>query len=234
MGIKENLAAVRQEIIEAAEKAGRDPKRVKLVAVSKTKPVSMIHEAVECGMLDFGENRPQELAEKFSQVPGVRWHQIGQLQRNKVKYIIDKAQLIHSVDTLSLAEEIEKRAAAIHKVQEILIQVNITGEESKSGIRPEEAESLCRSISGLPHVKIQGLMTISAVGLSEEENYQVFSKLKKLAKEIDALAIPGVSMEELSMGMSHDFQAAIAAGATLVRVGSSIFGNRDYGEVKNG
>ncbi len=228
MGIKDNLAAVRREIVTAAEKAGRNPEEIRLIAVSKTKPVSMIHEAVACDMMDFGENRPQELAEKFPQVPGVRWHQIGQLQRNKVKYIIDKVHLIHSVDSLSLAEEIEKRAANIEKVQDILIQVNITGEETKSGVRTEEAEALCRSISQLPHVRIRGLMTISAAGFSEDENCNVFRRLKELAEEIDACRIPGVSMEELSMGMSHDFREAIRAGATMVRVGSSIFGQRNY------
>lgn len=228
MEIKRNLAAIQQEIIEAAQAAGRNPEDVKLIAVSKTKPVAMIQEAVACGMADFGENRPQELAEKFLQVPDVRWHQIGQLQRNKVKYIIDKAFLIHSVDTLALAEEIEKRAAAIDKVQDILIQVNITGEESKSGVSPMEAAELCRSISELSHVRICGLMTISVAGLGDEENYQVFSRLKALAEDIDRLAIPGVTMKELSMGMSHDFRAAIKAGATMVRVGSSIFGERNY------
>lgn len=228
MEIKKNLAAIRREMNEAAIEAGRNPEDVKLIAVSKTKPVSMIHEAVACGMMDFGENRPQELAEKFPQVPDVRWHQIGQLQRNKVKYIIDKATLIHSVDTLALAEEIEKRAAAIGKVQDILVQVNITGEESKSGVTPAEAAELCKNISKLPHVRVCGLMTISVAGMSDEENGKVFGKLKELAEEIKRLAIPGIEMKELSMGMSHDFRAAIKAGATMVRVGSSIFGERNY------
>lgn len=228
MEIEKNLTAIRREIVQAAEAAGRSPEDVKLIAVSKTKPVEMIHQAVECGMEDFGENRPQELAEKYPQVPGVRWHQIGQLQRNKVKYIIDKASLIHSVDTLALAEEIEKRAATIDKVQDILIQVNVTGEESKSGVTPQDAATLCMEISKLPHVKICGLMTISVAGLTDEENYRVFCRLKNLAEEIKRLAIPGVEMKELSMGMSHDFRAAIRAGATMVRVGSSIFGNRNY------
>lgn len=228
MAIKENLAAVRQEIAEAAKGAGRKPEDVTLIAVSKTKPVSMIQDAVACDMMDFGENRPQELAEKFSQVAGVRWHQIGQLQRNKVKYIIDKAHLIHSVDTMALAEEIEKRASKIDKVQDILIQVNITGEETKSGVRPKDTAELCKEISKLSHVRICGLMTISVAGLNHEENYQVFCQLRELARTIEELAIPGVLMKELSMGMSHDFRAAVAAGATMVRVGSSIFGERDY------
>ncbi|MBO5364520.1 MAG: YggS family pyridoxal phosphate-dependent enzyme [Clostridia bacterium] len=228
MEIGKNLAAVQLEIRQAAEAAGRNPEDVRLIAVSKTKPVSMIEDAVEWGMLDFGENRPQELAEKFLQVPGVRWHQIGQLQRNKVKYIIDKASLIHSVDSLPLAEEIEKRAAAIQKVQDILVQVNISGEESKSGVKPEDAAALCRRIGSLPHVRICGLMTISMAGLSPEGNFEVFSALKRLSEKIDQEQIPGVFMEELSMGMSHDFKEAIAAGATMVRVGSSIFGTREY------
>ncbi len=228
MEIRKNLAAVKLEIKEAALAAGREPESIKLIAVSKTKPVSMIQDAVECGMQDFGENRPQELAEKFSQIPDVCWHQIGQLQRNKVKYIIDKASLIHSVDSLSLAEEIEKRASGIHKIQDILVQVNISGEESKSGVKPEEAAELCQRISRLPHVRIRGLMTISVAGLSQAGNYKIFAALKQLAEEIDALGIPGVLMEELSMGMSHDFREAIAAGATMVRVGSSIFGAREY------
>ncbi len=228
MEMEKNLAAVQLEIRQAALAAGRNPEEVKLIAVSKTKPVSMIEDAVKCGMRDFGENRPQELAEKFPQVPGVCWHQIGQLQRNKVKYIIDKAELIHSVDSLSLAEEIEKRAAAIDKVQNILIQVNISGEESKSGVTPEQAVELCRRISELSHVRIQGLMTISIAGLSEEGNFKIFSSLKKLAEEIAEEQIPNVFMKELSMGMSHDFKEAIAAGATMVRVGSRIFGDRNY------
>ncbi len=227
MALQERLAAVRQEFVDAAKKAGRNPEEVLLIAVSKTKPISMIEEAVRAGMLDFGENRPQELAEKFPQVPGVRFHQIGQLQRNKVKYIIDKVSLIHSVDSLSLALEIEKQAAKIHKVQDILVQVNISGEESKSGVAPEEADTLCMEISKLPHVRIQGLMTISVAGASEEENYRIFSELKSLAEEMEKKKIPGVSMKELSMGMTHDFGAAIAAGATMVRVGSGIFGARD-------
>lgn len=228
MSIRDNLEEVRRKITEAALAAGRNPDEVKLIAVSKTKPVSDIQEAYNCGMRDFGENRPQELAEKFTQVDGVSWHLIGQLQRNKVKYIIDKAALIHSVDSIALAEEIEKRAAAIDKVQDILIQINISGEESKSGISPEEAEKLCRQISVLKHVRICGLMTISVRGLGYEENKRIFTALKSLADKIAALKLPGVSMKELSMGMTHDYEAAIAAGATLVRVGTGIFGTREY------
>lgn len=228
MGICENYLAVREKIRLAAEQAGRKLEEIKLIAVSKTKPLSMIEEAAACGMTDFGENRPQELAEKYGHFPNLNWHQIGQLQKNKVKYIIDKAVLIHSVDTLSLAEEIEKRAKAIDKIQDILVQVNISGEESKSGVSPAEAPTLCRAISALPHVRIQGLMTISVLGMSDEENFEIFTRLRDLAKEIDALHLEGVSMKELSMGMTHDYIPAIKAGATMIRVGTGIFGAREY------
>ncbi len=227
MELEKNLTAVQQAIAEAARRAGRNPEEIKLIAVSKTKPVSLIQEAIQCGILDYGENRPQELAEKSSQIPQVRWHQIGQLQRNKVKYIIDKAALIHSVDSLSLAEEINRHAAKIPKIQDILIQVNISGESSKSGISPKDAETLCRAISKLPYVRIVGLMTISVAGLDDAGNYAIFAALRDLASAIAGQKIPGVLMQELSMGMTHDFSAAIAAGATMVRIGSGIFGARD-------
>ncbi len=227
MSIREKLENVQKRIYKAAIDAGRNPDDVKLIAVSKTKPISMVEEAIECGIIDFGENRPQELQQKFLQIPDMRWHQIGQLQRNKVKYIIDKVTLIHSVDTISLAEEIEKQASKINKVQDILVQVNISGEESKSGVAPNEAIELCRNISKLSHIHIKGLMTISVAGLDQSGNYEIFSKLKELSEDIKVQEIPGVEMQELSMGMTHDFEEAIAAGATLIRVGSGIFGSRD-------
>ena len=233
MDIKKNLETVQESIYKAAVAAGRRPEDIKLVAVSKTRPVPDILRVFECGIKNFGENRPQKLAEKFSQIPDANWHLIGQLQRNKVKYIIDKTVLIHSVDSYALAEEIEKRAAAISKVQDILIQVNISGEETKSGISPDEAENLCRQISGLKHVHICGLMTISVRGIGFEENKQIFSELKALSEKIAAFNIPGVSMKELSMGMTHDYEAAIAAGATIIRVGTGIFGARDYTQSVN-
>lgn len=230
MGICENLDSLKEEIRLAAETAGRAIEELTLIAVSKTKPIAMVEEAIACGVVHFGENRPQELAEKFEYFPDVNWHQIGQLQRNKVKHIIDKAALIHSVESLSLAEEIEKRAAAIGKIQKILVQVNISGEESKSGVKPDMAAELCRQISTLEHIRICGLMTISVAGMSEEENLKLFTRLKILATEIDRLKLPGVSMKELSMGMTHDFVPAIKAGATMIRVGTGVFGERDYHE----
>lgn len=228
MSIKSNIKTVQQRINAAAKEAGRNPEEIKLIAVSKTKPVSDVLEAFDAGMCDFGENRPQELAEKYSVLPQARWHLIGQLQRNKVKYIIDKAFLIHSVDSIRLAEEIEKRAGAVDKIQNILIQVNISGEESKSGIKPAETEELCRQISLMKHIHICGLMTISVNGIGYDGNLKIFSELKRLSQNIDKLKIPGVSMKELSMGMTHDYEAAVAAGATMVRVGSGIFGARNY------
>ncbi len=226
MGIRENLEQVRETVCRAAKQAGRNPDDVRLIAVSKTKPIEMVLEAAKWGMADFGENRPQELAEKFPQIENVRWHLIGQLQRNKVKYIIDKASLIHSLDTVSLAEEIEKRAAGIEKIQEVLVQVNMTGEETKSGISPENAIEFCNAVSKLSHLRVCGLMTISAASYSETENRKVFEGLRKLSEKIADEKIPGVSMEELSMGMTQDYEAAILEGATMVRVGTGIFGTR--------
>ncbi len=235
MSVAENLAEIRSRIDELARSAGRNPEEVKLIAVSKTKPVSLIKEAVAAGALDLGENKPQEIVSKYPEFEGdnVRWHMIGHLQKNKVRHIIDKAELIHSVDSLALAEEINKRAEAIGKIQKILIQVNVTGEDSKSGVYPDDAAELCREISKLNNVRIMGLMTISVSGYTYEENKSVFDSLAALAARIDDMKIDNVSMKELSMGMSHDFDAAIAAGATMVRVGTAIFGARDYGAKNN-
>lgn len=235
MSVAENLAEIRSRIDELARSAGRNPEEVKLIAVSKTKPVSLIKEAVAAGALDLGENKPQEIVSKYPEFEGdsVRWHMIGHLQKNKVRHIIDKAELIHSVDSLALAEEINKRAEAIGKIQKILIQVNVTGEDSKSGVSPDDASELCREISKLNNVRIMGLMTISVSGYTYEENKSVFDSLAVLAARIDDMKIDNVSMKELSMGMTHDFDAAIAAGATMVRVGTAIFGARDYGAKNN-
>ena len=230
MSIESNIKNVLSEISAAAKKAARKPEDIKLVAVSKTKPFEMLKEAYECGMYDFGENRPQEIAEKFPMFEGadVNFHMIGHLQKNKVKMIIDKVCLIHSVDSIELAAEINKRAASIDKIQDILIQVNISGEESKSGVKPEELFDLCRQISLMENIRIKGLMTISVKGYTYEENKGLFESLANLAREIKEQNIENVSMEELSMGMTHDFEAAIEAGATIIRVGTAIFGERDY------
>ena len=228
MNIQENLKEIREKIRIAAVNANRNPEEIKLIAVSKTKPMSAILEAIDEGQMDFGENRPQEIVEKFPHASNVNWHLIGQLQKNKVRHVIDKATLIHSVDSISLADEIQKRAEKIDKIQDILIQVNISGESTKSGVSPEYAIQLCKQISNYSNIRIKGLMTISVRGMTYEENFELFSQLKKLAEQIARENIPNVSMEELSMGMTHDFDAAIAAGATLIRIGTAIFGERDY------
>lgn len=226
MSVKENLDAVTERIKDASIKAGRNPEDITLIAVSKTKPVELIKEAVAQGVTHFGENRPQEIVEKYSQIDGVKWHLIGQLQKNKVRHIIDKVELIHSVDSLSLAEEIQKRASVIDKVQDILIQVNISGEETKSGVAKEEVINLCRQISCFSHIRIKGLMTISVKDYGENENIALFKELWNISREIEKLNIPNVSMKELSMGMTHDFEEAILAGATMVRIGTAVFGGR--------
>lgn len=230
LSISENIKSVLNNIEAVAKKAGRSSSDIKLIAVSKTKPYEMIEEAYECGLTEFGENRPQEIAEKYplSEGKDISYHMIGHLQKNKVKMIIDKVCLIHSVDNIDLAKEINKRAKGIDKIQDILIQVNVTGEETKSGVSYDKAIDLCREISLFENIRIKGLMTISVNGYTFEENKEVFDKLNLLAREIESLNIKNVSMKELSMGMSHDYEAAIMAGATYIRVGSFIFGERDY------
>ncbi len=219
--IKQNYLKLLESVKKVAEDCGRNPNSVRLIAVSKTKPIEYVREAAEAGAVDFGENRPQELAAKQAEMPELRWHQIGTLQRNKVRHIVGKCALIHSVDSLALALEIDKRAKAAGVVQDVLIQVNITGEETKSGIAPNELEGLLDEIKTMDNVEPKGLMTISVAGSTPDENRAVFSELKKLADKF--------GLKELSMGMTHDYVEAIECGATMVRVGTAIFGARDYG-----
>ncbi len=226
--IENNLNQVLSQINSAAESSGRNRDEVKLVAVTKTYGADLINEAIEKGVTDIGENRVQEIMEKHEAVLPVKWHLIGHLQKNKVKYIIDKVELIHSVDSFELAKEIDKHAKKIDKVQNILLEVNVSGEESKFGIRPEECEELCCRISELENVKIQGLMTIAPFVDDKELLEEVFGGLSQLAEKVREKNIPGVSMDELSMGMTNDFSIAIGKGATMVRVGTGIFGKRDY------
>ena len=220
MNIRDNIEAVRENILSAAARSGRDASEIKLVAVSKTKPVELIREAVDAGITDLGENKVQELTAKYDVIKNVNWHLIGHLQKNKVKYIAGKTALIHSVDSFELASEINKRSAAIENVQDVLIQVNVSGEESKCGIRPDEHKDLLARISELEYINVKGLMTISVNGYTADENRRVFSGLKELAEKN--------SLKELSMGMTHDYIEAIESGATIVRVGTGIFGKRDY------
>ncbi len=227
--LRDNLIQVQHNIEKACRRAGRDPGEVTLVAVSKIKPLSDIEELAEAGQTDFGENYVQELCQKAEEISRpVRWHMIGHLQRNKVKYIIDKVELIHSVDSLSLARQIEKEAAKKGVIAQILIQVNMAGEETKFGLEGEEVLDLIRQISSLEHVKIRGLMTSAPYVTDPEENRGYFRAMHQLFIDIPQKNIDNVSMDILSMGMTNDYEVAIEEGATMVRIGTAIFGERHY------
>jgi PLP dependent protein len=227
MRLADNLAAVEQRIVSAALAAGRDPSAIRLIAVSKTKPAALVAEAAAAGQRLFGENYVQELTAKAAEVTmPVEWHFIGHLQSNKVKQIAGLVAMIHSVDRLSLAEEIDRQWGRIGRHCDILVQVNVSAEATKSGTTTQDALQLVRQIAALPHLRVRGLMTMPPFFDDPEAARPYFRELRLLAEEIAALAIPGVAMQELSMGMSGDFEAAIAEGATLVRVGSAIFGTR--------
>lgn len=227
--ISENIKKVQNNIIDAAQKAGRAPKEVTLIAVSKTKPVEALQEAYDAGMRDFGENKVQEIIEKYDKLPqDIRWHLIGHLQTNKVKYIIDKVYMIHSVDSYKLACEISKHAQKHNVIMPILIEVNVANEETKFGVKPENTEELIKMISQLPAISVKGLMTVAPFTENPEENSTYFSTLKQLLVDINAKNIDNVNMDCLSMGMSGDYMVAINEGSTYVRVGTSIFGQRQY------
>ena len=227
--IRENIEHVENTIDEACRQSGRNRSEVTLIAVSKTKPVEMLKEAYETGCRDFGENKVQELVDKYEVLPkDIRWHMIGHLQRNKVKYIVDKVYLIHSVDSLRLAEEISKEAAKKNVTVPILIEVNVAQEESKYGLKPEEVLPFIEEIADFSHIQIKGLMTIAPYVENAEENREIFRELKKLSVDIAAKNINNVNMSVLSMGMTNDYQVAVEEGATMVRVGTGIFGERDY------
>lgn len=225
--IKEQLNEVRARMEEACRRAGRDPKEVTLVAVSKTKPAAMVQDAYDAGARDFGENKVQEILEKKPVLPeDARWHMIGHLQRNKVHQVIGKAVLIHSVDSLRLAEQIETEAAKKGIDVDVLLEVNVAREESKYGFFLEETEEAIRKIAAFPHVHIKGLMTIAPFVENPEENRGIFKKLYQFSVDIDRKNIDNVTMGVLSMGMSGDYEVAVEEGATIIRVGTSIFGIR--------
>ena len=228
--VKENLASVEERVFNACKRAGRKREDVLLIAVSKTKPVEMIREVMETGVKDFGENKVQEMCSKIEEIKEpLNWHLIGHLQRNKVKYIVDKACLIHSVDSLRLAREIQKEAVKKGVDVNVLIEINIGEEESKAGIHLQETESLIREIATTcPNVKIKGLMTIAPYVENAEENRNIFKELKTLSVDISNKNIDNVNMDILSMGMTGDYEVAVEEGATLVRVGTGIFGERNY------
>jgi len=227
--IRENLEQVEKNIQEACARAGRERSEVTLIAVSKTKPVSMLMKAYDAGIRIFGENKVQELCDKYEQMPeDISWHMIGHLQRNKVKYIVDKAAMIHSVDSLRLAETIQQEAEKKNVIVPVLIEVNMAEEETKFGIKAEETMELVQQISKFSNIRIEGLMTIAPFVENPEENRKYFRALKQLAVDINAKNIDNVHVCSLSMGMTNDYMVAIEEGATMVRVGTGIFGERDY------
>ena len=227
--LKENLENVEQKIQAACERSGRDRSEVTLIAVSKTKPAEMVQEAYDLGIRLFGENKVQEIMDKSEVLPAdIHWHMIGHMQRNKVKYIIDKVDLIHSVDSVRLAETIDKEAEKHGVIANILIEVNVAKEESKFGLMPEEVPEFVEKIAGFPHIRVKGLMTIAPFVENPEENRPIFAHLRKLSVDIAKKNIDNITMSILSMGMTNDYQVAIEEGATMVRVGTGIFGARDY------
>lgn len=227
--LADNLALVQKKIADACITSGRKLEEVTLVAVSKTKPVELLMEAYNAGARVFGENKVQEIVDKYDKMPSdVKWHMIGHLQRNKVKYIIDKVAMIHSVDSVRLAETIEQEAAKKDICMPVLIEVNVAEEESKFGLSVDEVMPFAEEIAKYPHLKVMGLMTIAPFVENPEENREVFRKLKKLSVDIEAKNINNITMNVLSMGMTGDYEVAVTEGATMVRVGTGIFGEREY------
>lgn len=230
MSIGENIRKVKENIARAQARSPLAAKEIMLVGVSKTKPVSLIQQALSEGLLHLGENRVQELLEKYPQIPEASWHLIGHLQTNKVKYLMGeeglKVKLIHSLDRLSLAQELNKRAEAFNLTVPVLVQVNIADEDTKFGLKEEEAEDFILAMDAYPSLKVQGLMTIGPFVDNPQEIRPVFAALRRLFQRIDEQKLPHGEMVYLSMGMSNDYEIAVEEGANLVRIGSSIFGGR--------
>lgn len=227
--LKENYANVLKNVHNACERAGRKTDDVTLIAVSKTKPVEMLQEIYDCGCRDFGENKVQEIMDKYDKLPNdIRWHMIGHLQTNKVKYIVDKVYMIHSVDSIKLAKEISKEAVKKNVIVKVLLEVNVAKEETKFGLLTEEVLDFYKEVIDLPGLKVCGLMTIAPYVENSEENRQHFVNLKQLMVDIESEKTDNISVGELSMGMTGDYEVAIEEGATYVRVGTGIFGERNY------
>ena len=227
--LKDQLQEVEKRMQAACDRAGRKREEVTLIAVSKTKPVETLQEAYDLGVRIFGENKVQELTAKYEALPkDIHWHMIGHLQTNKVKYIIDKAELIHSVDSLKLAETIEKEAAKHDLIADILVEVNVAEEESKFGMKMEEVIPFVEKVSAFPHVRVRGLMAIAPFVEDPEENRSIFADLHKLYIDIKKKNHDNDTVSVLSMGMTNDYEVAIEEGATMVRVGTGIFGARNY------
>ena len=231
--LKEQLENVESKVAAACERAGRKREEVTLIAVSKTKPVEMLEEAYDLGVRVFGENKVQELTGKYEVLPkDIHWHLIGHLQTNKVKYIVDKAELIHSVESLKLAQTIDKEAAKKGVKANVLIEVNVAKEDTKFGLDTKEVIPFVEEIASLSNINVCGLMTIAPFVENPEDNRPIFAKLRKLSVDINAKNIDNVNMSILSMGMTNDYEVAIEEGATMVRVGTGIFGERDYSTAK--
>ena len=230
MSIRDNIMEVRRRIAAACERSGRDPEEVRLIAVSKTKPVSMIEEAVSAGQNIFGENRPQELRDKYALLPSsLQWHMIGHLQKNKIKYVVGRACMIHSIDSLDLAEAVNEQAAKSHVIMPVLVEVNAAGEESKFGLTPQSLMEQIDDFLAFEHMRVRGLMTVAPYTENPEDVRPFFKALRQLSVDIQNKSIDNnIDVSLLSMGMSGDFETAIEEGATHVRVGTSIFGARDY------
>ncbi|MEE0464753.1 MAG: YggS family pyridoxal phosphate-dependent enzyme [Lachnospiraceae bacterium] len=227
--LKDALIEVENNILDACERSGRNPEEVTLIAVSKTKPVEMLQEVYNEGIRDFGENYVQELADKIEIMPkDIRWHMIGHLQRNKVKYLVGKVACIHSVDSLRLAEVINERSIKLGVVTKIMAEVNIAGEESKFGFTRDEVFDFAEKVSTMEGVKLVGLMTSAPYVNDPEENRQYFREMKSLSVDINEKNINNINITELSMGMTNDYIVAVEEGATHVRVGTAIFGARNY------
>ena len=226
--LKDNYQTVEDKIAQACRQAGRNPQDVRLIAVSKKKPVRDIETLQELGQTSFGENYVQELMEKYSQLPETTaWHMIGHLQRNKVKYLIGKTVMIHSVDSLALAEEIDRQAAKADTTMNILLEVNVAEEDTKFGFKAEDVPAIAGEISRLSHIRLCGLMTSAPKSDDPQANRPYFEKLRRLRDRLE-IEIPDAPVHELSMGMTQDYEAAIKEGATMVRIGTAIFGARDY------
>ena len=236
MSITQNIADIRGRIAEAAKRSGRSPDDILLIAVTKLHEPDEIEEAIATGVTDIAENKVQEIQKKYDQIVSpVRWHLIGQLQTNKVKYIIDKVVMIHSVDSLKLAEEIDKRAAAAGKTMDVLLQVNAAHEESKFGLDPKDVPQVMQDIlDTCPNVRIRGLMHMAPWSEDPEEIRPYFKEVKDLFDTLSRVEHPNSDFKYLSMGMSHDFETAIEEGANIVRIGTSIFGERDYSKKMGG
>ncbi len=227
--ISKNIFEVEQRIQQACQRSNRDRKEVTLIAVSKTKPIELIKEAIAAHMTDFGENKVQELCTKMEQIQEpVRWHMIGHLQRNKVKSIVGQVACIHSVDSVSLAEQISQEAKKKQVQCDILVEINIAKEATKFGILPEETENFLRKISVFPNIRVRGFMTVAPFTESAEENRIYFRQMKQLAVDISAKNIDNMTIDMLSMGMTGDYEVAVEEGATHIRVGTGIFGERNY------